>query len=238
MNLPRLVIGIILAAVPPLSAQSAGESATRGGDRLAWFIQTGIPDGLENPVTVMTGTEIELVTLSNRLASGPVKIPADGIIRLVRQVPDPADERKSTYLTLAEARVPEAIDQALVILVPSAVEPTRGRLFKSRVQGLADFKGGDSLYLNLTNVNMVVEIADRKIPLKPGNISIHHAKAGGGAIDVPFRYTYFHPTQEKWRVLSASVTIMSPTRREIVVFSVEESTSRLKCTNITFPLPE
>jgi hypothetical protein len=238
MNHLRFAIVIILSAVLPLSAQSVGEAATREGDRLAWFIQTGIPEGLDNPVMVMVGEKIELVTLSNRLASGPVKIPADGIIRLVRQVQDPADPEKSIYLTLAEARVPESMDQALVILVPSAADPSSNRLFHAKVQGLAQFKGGDSLYLNLTKMNILVEIGERKIPLKPGNFTIHNGKAGAGANDVPFRYSYFHPSQEKWKVLSASVTIMSPTRREIVVFSVDGNTNRVKCNNITFPVPQ
>jgi hypothetical protein len=232
----RLAIGILMSTAMPLLAQSRGEAATRGSERMAWFIQTGIPEGLANPVMVMISDKIELVTLSNRLASGPVKIPEDGVIRLVRQIPDPADPEKFAYLTLAEARIPKTMNQALVILIPSAPDPSNHHLFKSKVQGLTNFKGGDSLYLNLTNVNMLIETGERKTPLKPSQTTIYKGMADTGTVDVPFRYSYFHPTQEKWKVLSASVTIMSPTRREIVVFSVDANTNRLKCNSITFPV--
>jgi hypothetical protein len=236
MNHFRSAVGIILSAMLPLSAQSNDEVVPSGDHRLAWFIQTGIPEGLDNPVMVMTGKKIELVTLSNRLASGPVKIPPDGVIRLVREIQDPMDPKKSIYLNLAEAKIPETMKQALVILVPSVADPATSRIFHVRTQGLSNFNGGDCLYLNLTNLDMIIEIGDKKIPLKPGNLRILDGSKADQAVDVPFRYSYYHPTLDKWRVLSASVTIMSPTRREIVVFGIDQNTSRVKCSNITFPV--
>lgn len=232
----RLAIGIILSTLLPLSAQSPGKRLSEGGGRLAWFVQTGIPEGLDNPVTVMTGKATELITLSNRLASGPVKIPEDGIIRLVRKVPDPADPKKSTYLTLAEAKIPEAMDQALIILVPTAPKAGSDLLFQTKVQGLSDFRGGDSLYINLTNLNVAVEIGSAKIPLKPGNSKIYDGEAYAAATTMPFRYSYFDPEKEKWKVLSASLAIMSGTRREIWIFSVDAVARRVKCHGVTFPV--
>jgi|688.fasta_scaffold18829_7 hypothetical protein len=204
--------------------------------RKAWLIQTGIPEGLENPVKIMIGRDIQSVTLSNRMATGPIKIPSDGIIRLVREIPDPKNPEKTLYQTLAEAMVPEKMDQALIILVPVLNKAAEGRVFTSKVQGLTDFKGGDCLYINLTNVNVAIEIAESKIPLKPGDSKIFDGEAYIEATSVPFRYSYFHPEKKKWKVLTASLAIMSGTRREIWIFSFNANTDQVKCHGITFPV--
>ncbi|MEY3394058.1 MAG: hypothetical protein RL346_294 [Verrucomicrobiota bacterium] len=235
MNRLSCSIAMMLISLLPLCAQTVAEVSPPVGNRIAWFVQTAIPDGMENPVKVMTGRKIELITLSNRLASGPVNIPPDGVIRLVREIPDPTDPVKTSYLNLAEATIPETMNQALILLVPAAADPPSSRMFHTKAIGLSDFKGGDSLYLNLTHLNLMVEIGEDKIPLKPGNMRIRHDRAAAAA-DVPFRYSYHDPAQEKWRVLSASVTIMSPTRREIVVFGVDQKNVRVKCNHITFPV--
>lgn len=204
--------------------------------RKAWLIQTEIPEGLKNPVNIMTGKDIQLVTLSNRMASGPIKIPSDGIIRLVREIPDPNNPEKTLYQTLAEAMVPEKIDQALIILVPMPKKTADGRVFMAKVQGLTGFNGGDCLYINLTNLNVAIEIAESKIPLKPNDFKIFDGEAYTKATSVPFRYSYFHPEKNKWRVLSASLAIMSGTRREIWIFSFNANTNQVKCHGVTFPV--
>ena len=103
-------IGLLLSGLLPLAAQSdsSGEKPDDSG-RSAWFASISIPDGLENPVTVMSGEKLTEVTLPRYMTSDPVKIPDDGIIRIVREVPDPEDPDKTNYLILAEARVPEGV---------------------------------------------------------------------------------------------------------------------------------
>jgi hypothetical protein len=227
-------ICMVLFASMPLMAQ---ESTTERGGRQAWFVQTAMPEGLENPVKVLTGkNDIQLLELSNRLASGPLKIPADGVVRLVREEPDPEDPRQTIFLTLAQAKIPAGMNQALVLLVPTPRKEGSDLLFQTRVQGLTDFKGGDFLYINLTNMNVAVEIGKTKIPLKPGTTRIYQGQATAEPRNLPFRYSYFHPEKEKWTVLSASLMITSSTRREIFVFSVDGTTARVKCHGITFPV--
>ncbi len=204
--------------------------------RRAWFVQTAMPEGLENPVRVMTGTEVESVTLSNRLTSGPVQIPSDGIIRFVREVPDPEAPAKGKYLTLAEALVPGNLNQALIILVPIPKKDGSDLLFGTKVQDLSEFQGGDCLYINLTKLNVGVEIGKKKIPLKPGTSEIYDGEDYAQATSVPFRYSYFQPEKEKWKVLSASLAIMTGTRREIWIFSVDGVSDRVKCHGVTFPV--
>lgn len=239
MNGTLVWLLMTLCAEMPLMAQeteTAESKDTKG--RKAWFVQTGMPEGLENPVKVMTGKEVELVTLSNRMASGPVRIPADGIIRLVRETPDPENPGKSKFLTLAQALVPAVTGQALIILVPTPKKEGFDLLFQTKVQGLSDFRGGDCLYINLTNLNVGVEIGGSKIPLKPGNSRIYDGEAYREATGVPFRYSYFHPEKKQWNVLSASLAIMSGTRREIWIFSADVAGDRVKCHGVTFPVAE
>ena len=80
-----------------------------------------------------------------------MKIPADGIIRIVREVENPEDPEKPKYLILAQANVPEGVGKALIILVPLA-KPSGDLVFQAQVQDLAKFTGGDWLFMNLTTV--------------------------------------------------------------------------------------
>ena len=88
-------ICVLFAGILPLAAQTdSGGEQTREAGRSAWFACTSIPDGLENPVKVMAGKELTELELPKYMASDPVKIPADGIIRIVREVPDPENPAK------------------------------------------------------------------------------------------------------------------------------------------------
>ena len=103
---------LLLSTGGTLCAQEKddGQPKTPAG-RITWFVATSIPDDLENPVSVMAGTQITEVTLSNRSTSDPIKVPADGIIRMVRKVENPQDPAKPTYVTLAQALVPEGVSK-------------------------------------------------------------------------------------------------------------------------------
>jgi hypothetical protein len=101
-------ICLLLSVILPLAAQSAsGGAKPRKPGRSAWFACTSIPDGVENPVKVMSGKNLIELKLPRYMTSDPVEIPDDGIIRIVREVPDPEDPTKTKYLVLAEAKIPE-----------------------------------------------------------------------------------------------------------------------------------
>jgi len=224
-----------LLAASPLFAQDADDEPRQPRGRIAWFAATGIPDDLENPVDVMLGKEIVPVTLSKRMSSDPVKIPEDGIIRLVREVANPEDPKKPLFLILAQARIPDTMSKALIILIPQPKEGSP-QVFHAKVQDLARFKGGDTLYLNLTKMNVAVQLGDRKIGLKPGDANIYQAPALAKATNTPVSYHYFHPEQEKWKLLSASTIVLHPTRREICIFSWDTRFERVNYHGITFPV--
>jgi hypothetical protein len=221
---------------PWLVAQekSGGEPRQPGG-RVAHFIYTSMPEGVENPVTVMTGTELIQLVLSKRAASEPVKIPADGILRIVRKVENPEDPAKPTYLTLAQALVPETVDKALVILIPLA-KVKDNRVFQARIQDLAGFTGGDYLYLNLTNTEVGVEMGTTKLALKPGETKIYDAPNLTASTNVPVRYSFYHPTEQQWKMLSSSTVVLHQTRREICIFSWDPRFNRIDYHGITFPV--
>jgi len=203
--------------------------------RVAWFVYTSMPEGLENPVNVMTGKDIVTLTLSKRSASEPVKIPADGILRIVRKVENPENPKQPKFLTLAQANVPDGVGKALIILVP--LSKAKGDLlFQAKVQDLAAFKGGDCLYLNLTTLNVGVELGKTKMEIKPGETKIHNAPVLDKATNMPVRYSFYHPIEKQWKVLSASTVVLYPTRREICIFSWDPRYGRVDYHGITFPV--
>jgi hypothetical protein len=234
----KFVIRLLLlfACLLSLAAQESDDREAREvRGRRAWFVATAIPDGLENPVAVLTGEDLVQVTLSKRMASGPVKIPADGLIRIVREVPNPDGAAEPAYLTLARARIPETMAEALIILIPVGKKESN-LVYRAKIQDLASFTGGDHLYLNLTTANIAVQLGTAKIALKPGVARIYDAPALEKSTNVPVSYQYFHPTQKKWKLLSASTIVLRSTRREICVFSWDPRYERVSYHGITFPV--
>jgi hypothetical protein len=220
----------------PLFAQDQAPSepeAPRG--RVAWFVSTSIPAGLENPVAYISGTDVGEVTLSKRSPSESVKIPADGVLRLVRKIPNPEDPEKPKYLTLAQATVPEGVNQALLILVPTSQKPGE-MVFNTKVQDLARFKNGDWMYLNLTTQDVRVDMGKTVIPLKSGATALFDASAYKEPTNLPIRYSIFRKEDQQWQMLSASTVVIYPTRREMCIFSWDEQFNRINYHGITLPL--
>ncbi len=232
----RFWLAVLL--VLPLSAQEAEQPEVRAArGRLAYFIYTSMPEGMENPVSIMTGKDISELTLSKRMASEGVKIPADGIVRVVRKLAAPPAPGELPYQILAQTIVPENVTKALIILIP--IKPTgNGILFQCKVQDLAAFKGGDYLYMNLTNLNVAVEMGPTKIPVKPGETKIYDSPVSAEPTNIPIRYSYFDTTKEEWNVLSASTVVLYGTRREICIFSWDTRYNRIDYHGITFPVTD
>lgn len=237
LNFPVLLSLLFVVSVyaDPATGSAASEPEEKPRPR-AWFVQTGIPHGMDNPVKVLVGGKIEMLTLSNRVSSGPVKIPKDGIIRLVKEVSNPEDKEEVIYQTLAEAVVPEGLSKVLIIMVPRPKPAPDGSLYMTKVQPLNGFKGGDFLYINLTDARIGIEIASDKMMLNSGEMKIHGVKGGGKLVSVPYRYSYYHVKKKKWIPLNASMTISSLTRREVFIFSKSESSGRIRCKGVTFPV--
>ena len=212
--------------------QNADEDEIKG--RKAWFVQTSIPDDVDNPIKVLDKNKVRLVSLYNRVASSPVPVPEDGDLRIVREVPDPEDATKMKYITLAQAVIPDGMNDALVILSPVRERKDDGLVFMTKVVSLQEFKGGDFMYINLTSAQVGVEIDKVKILLKPGNMKIQQVGNKDKPVSVPYRYSYYHPDKDKWMPLNASMTIATNTRRQLFIFSVNEHTGRVRCKGVTF----
>lgn len=222
----------------PLFAQSEDTNQARPAKgRVAWFVYTSMPEDLENPVSVMSGTDVRQITLSKRAPSDPVKIPADGILRIVRKVQSQTDPGKTEFQTLAQALIPEGMIKALVILMPAPENP-KGLVFHTKVQDLARFKGGDWLYLNMTKVNVGVEMGKTSMQIKPGETKIYEAPAISEPLKMPIRYSYFHPVKQQWKMISASTIALYGTRREICIFGWDPRYDRIEKHGITFPVSQ
>ncbi|MFM7182059.1 MAG: hypothetical protein ACKO2G_11425 [Verrucomicrobiales bacterium] len=236
MKLLIPLLAIVGHFLSPLFAQAqtpAEPQAPRG--RVAWFVCTAIPEGLENPIGYMSGADVGEVTLSKRSPSEAVKIPEDGVVRLVRKIPNPEDPAKPKFLTLAQGAVPEGVNQALLILVPTSQKPGE-MVFNTKVQDLARFKNGDWMYLNLTTQDVRVDMGKTVIPLKSGAMAFFDASAYKEPTNLPIRYSFLRKEDQQWQMLSASTIVIYPTRREMCIFSWDEQFNRISYHGITLPL--
>lgn len=220
-----------------LHAQDARDEKTkRPAGQIAWLLATSLPENLVNPVSVMLGGEVSEVTLSKRSIGDPVKVPSDGIIRIVRKVDNPKDPSKPAYITLAQALVSEKVEKSLVIFVPSPKKQGTELIFATKVQNLENFKGGDSLFMNLTTLKIAVQLGGKKIGLQPGDTSICEAGSISAATAVPISYHCFDTVEAKWKLISASTVVVQPTRREICIFSWDSGYERVDYHGVTFPV--
>ena len=225
-------------AASPLFAQDTGSAEPRQAKgRVAWFVYTSVPEGLENPVSIMSGKDISQVLLSKLSPSDPVKIPADGVLRVVRKIENPKDPEKPEYLTLAQATVPESVVNAIVILMPVAKNPN-GLLFKTKVQDLAAMKGGDTMFLNMTKLKIGIELGNAKIEIQPGQVEIHNPLGASESVSLPIRVSYFNPEKQKWAMITASTVALYSTRRELCIFNWDSRFNRVDYESITFPTIE
>lgn len=228
---------LLFTGILPLAAQTEpGAEKREAAGRSAWFACLSKPEDLENPVKVLAGEKLIDLELPEFMASEAVEIPADGVIRIVRVVPDPADPAKPKYLVLAEAKISEGVREALVILAPMA-KPEGDLLFRAKVQDLADFKGGDRLYINLSDTNIRVRLGKTTVAVAPGQSNIYESPRSAEPANMPIMYEFYHPVRKEWKILTASTVVIRPTRREIFVFNNGTRLGNIKKHGILFPLP-
>lgn len=226
----------MVSGMLPLTAQSDSDGGNRPGTgRSAWFACLAKPEGLEDPVKLLAGEKLSLLELPEFMASEAVKIPADGIMRIVREVPDPVNQGKMKYLILAEARIPEAVQEALVILSP-VTKPEGELLFQSKVQDLASFKGGDRLYINLSDSNVRVRLGKTVVVVEARHANIFKAPPMAKPTNMPVMYEFFHPERKEWKIMGASTVVLRPTRREISVFNNGTRIGNIEKHKILFPV--
>jgi hypothetical protein len=234
--LRTLTLGCLLVS-PALAQEPAQPEKKPARGRAAYFVYTSMPEGLENPVSVLSGNELSQIVLSKLSPSDPVKIPADGIIRIVRKIPNQEDPKKPAYLTLAQATVPESVSDAMVILMPIAKNPN-GLLFQAKVQDLAALKGGDTMFLNMTTLKIGIELGGAKIGVGPGQVNIHNPLGTAKTVSLPIKFSYYDAAKEEWRLITASTVALYSTRRELCIFNWDSRFGRVDYESITFPLLE
>lgn len=227
---------LLLCAVLPLAGQDVpGDTAKREAGRLVWFVYTAMPEGGANPVKVLGGKVLNEVKLDAYMASGPVKIPDDGIIRIVRDIPAPEIGGTKEYAVLAEAKIPEGVQQALIILVPLA-KPEGDLIFQTTVQNLASFKGGDWLLINLSDTDIGVKTGDTAVAVPAKQASFYNSPKPGDPANMPIIYNYYHPEQKKWKLLTSSTVVIMPTRREVCIFNNGSRLGKIEKLKILFPV--
>jgi hypothetical protein len=228
-----LAVFITISLVFAQTGASAEKRGTAG--RTAWFACTAIPDGFTPPVKVTSGSEITELELPEFMTSKAVKIPAGGVLRILKETANQANPAKPHLHILAEATVPENISEALIILSPLPA-PKGHLLFSSKVQDLSKFKGGDRLFINFSNSNIRVRMGEEKVSIAPRQASIYESPKLAEPKNVPIMYEFFHPERKQWKILSASTVVLRPTRREICIFNNGTRLGNIKKHSILFPL--
>lgn len=229
----KSLISIFLIGFTTLSSLLAQISGSEKSARSAWFIYTSLPEGVENSLSIMAGDQITEITLSKRAPSAPVPIPADGILKLVRKINQPAEPSKSEYETIATVTVIETIQQALVIFMP-AKNKDSGLLFDTRVQDLAAFKGGDWLYINATQHQIGIDMDKTETLVQPNETKIFSPGGEEKTIQTTFRYKE-DSEKESWKVINSSSIANFKTRREICIFIWDEKRKRIDYHGMTLP---
>lgn len=219
---------LVLITVLPLAAQSQS-------GRSAWFACIDQPDWFENPVKLMIGNKITELQLPRYMTSEAVRVPVDGVVRLVREKPNPDNPLEPLYGIIAEATIPEGVNQALILLMPLP-EPEGDLEFISTVRNLSDFGGGDRMFINLSQTHMRVTIGDTTVNLPAKKARTYNAGSLQKATNMPVRYEFYHPEDEEWKLLTASTIVVRPTRRKILVFKDGTRVGSVKKHAILFPV--
>lgn len=207
--------------------------------RKAWFLCTAIPDDLQNPVSVMVDENIHQVTLSIRHMSDPFPVSGEGLVKIVKEIPNPDKTDKThptIYQTLAQSQVPDQIQNALIILVPMPKNNSQKQVFGSKVIDLNHFKGGDYLYLNLSPVQVGITLGENRSVLKPGEMKIQENRDIANATNKMISLHYQSIKDEKWKLIVASTVVVQPSRREICIFHWDEKADRIDYRGATFPV--
>ena len=184
----------------------------------------------------MSGKDVVDLELPRFMASKPVRIPEDGVIRIVREIPDPEDDTKVKYLVLAEATIAAGVDEALIILLPLP-EPKGNLIFATMVQDLASFKGGDRMFINLSKTPVRIKFGETIVNVAPKKVNIYRPKNLARPTNMPVMYEFYHSVQKRWRMITASTIVLRPTRREINVFNEGTRIGNIQKHKILFPLP-
>jgi hypothetical protein len=231
-----LITTLVTGILPLLGQDNPTGQAKREAGRSAWFVYTDMPEGVENPVKILADKGISELKLEKYMASEPVKIPVDGILRIVREGPNSTNPGKPNHLILAEAKIPENVREALIILMPLP-KPEGDRLFLAKIQDLASFKGGDRLYINLSDTDISVQLGPDTVSVPSKHAKIYSAPKLAASTSVPIMYQFYHPEKKEWKLLTASTIVLRPTRRQIDIFNNGTRLGTIKKYGILFPVP-
>ncbi|MBT8038469.1 MAG: hypothetical protein KJO21_13100 [Verrucomicrobiae bacterium] len=109
-------------------------------------------------------------------------------------------------------------------------------IFRAKIQDLAAFKGGDRLYINLSNTHIRVKLGRTKITVAPRQAKIYKAPVLAKPTNMAIMYDFYHPKKKEWKIISASTVVLRPTRRAINIFNDGTRIGNIKKHKILFPV--
>jgi len=127
------------------------------------------------------------------------------------------------------------VREALIILAPLP-KPEGALIFQAKVQDLAKFKGGDRLFINLSNTQIRVRLGDAKVAVPAGQANIYESPVLAKPANMAIMYEFYDPEGKKWKMITASTVVLRPSRREICIFNTGSRPGNIKKHGILFPV--
>lgn len=238
LPLIRFFILMSLALSPLAFAQDTDgplSADKKAAGRRTWIVATSLPEGVESPVTVLAGGKLSEVRLSKRSVGTAIEVPKDGLVQVVKPVV--SAEGETTYESIASMTIPDGVKDSLGILapVPGLTPPL---LFRSKIIDLDKFRGGNALFVNLTQFEIGVVLGSKKQTVKAGQTGIIDVGGFDGAKSVAVSYHYKSPNEEEWNLISASTVPLRSTLREILIFSYNTELGQIGYHGMSFPVAE
>ncbi len=229
LNIKRIIIGVsLIFIVTTFKAVGQTRERLNKTTHTVWFACiTELKGGLSSPISIVSDKRKFQVELPNFQVSESVKLKS-GNFRITRSLPKTFELEEIKRLTLCKVKIPANMSRALVLLQP--IVDSKGRSsYTAKVQRMSNFKGGDRLYVNLSDYEMKVSIGAKTVRVAPSRSAMYGAPdLHNESKSVPIMHELFHPKKKKWIKAFASTTVLRPKRRRICVFRNGRRMAKIK----------
>jgi len=156
---------------------------------------------------------------------------------LIHAKPQAGPDGKTTYPVLANAKLPDGIKRALVVLFPNPANAEPGYRTLVFDHDPATFPLGVYRMVNLAPFPVRGAVADVPVEAKPGGIANLEPKGEPGDV-VPVRFEYFD--QDRWNLLTETRCAIRKDRRWLMFVYQDPDTGRMNIRTIPdrTPAPE
>lgn len=207
--------------------------------RRAWVVATTMPEDVANPLLVIAGDKVHKVSMFLRSIGQVIPLDKSGIVRAVKEVK--LEDGEVTYENLSFSKIPEGVNEALIVLVPN-VEGEGKLRFRSKVIDLGKFKKGGCLYVNLVSTKIGVQLGDLKKVIASGEMEFINPLVNKDKAVMYVGFFYEIPKDDKndkgeWKLMTSGKMAIYKSRREICIFFYNKQIDNVDFRGIPFITP-